>query len=54
MGLIIPILWMKTLRCGEVLVQTVWLMGELGFVLLTARLACLSRGELFLKAADCT
>lgn len=53
MGLIIPILWMKTLRHGEVLGQVAWLMVELGFVLLTVRLACLSRGELFLKAADC-
>lgn len=53
MGLIIPILWMKTLRLREVLSHAGWLMVELGFVLLTIRLACCSRAKLFPKATGC-
>lgn len=53
MGLIIPIFVDEALRRGEVLVQAAWLMVDLGFALLTVRLACLSRGAPFLRAAGC-
>lgn len=44
---------MKTLRLREVLSQAGWLMVELGFVLLTVRLACCHRAKLFPKATGC-